>query len=230
MTSVWGSRDARHGRDTKDTRDSRGGGRMNERTNQKTRTRMAIVAACRELIQTGGVVTIPEIAERALVSEATVYRYFPDLASLVNDALVGLWPSPAEALEPIAGSTDPVERIAFASEVFLRRVLAYQGAVRAMIAATITRPGGAAARPGFRFAWIEYALAPAQAALAPADAEAFARLKRDLAVAVSAEALFTLIDLCRLSPDDAISSAVQLAASITAAALRGSSATPAAHS
>jgi AcrR family transcriptional regulator len=203
---------------------------MNERTNQKARTRMAIVAACRELIQTGAVVTIPEIAERALVSEATVYRYFPDLTSLVNDALVGLWPSPAEALEPIAGSTDSAERIAFASEVFLRRVLAYQGAVRAMIAATITRPGGAAARPGFRFAWIEYALAPAEATLAPADAEAFTRLKRDLAVVVSAEALFTLIDLCRLSPEDAIASAVHLAASITAAALRGSSAAPAAHS
>jgi AcrR family transcriptional regulator len=203
---------------------------MNERTNQKARTRMAIVTACRELIQTGAVVTIPEIAARALVSEATVYRYFPDLVSLVNDALVGLWPSPAEALEPIAGSTDPVERIAFASEVFLRRVLGYQGAVRSMIAATITRPGGAAARPGFRFAWIDYALAPAQAALSPADAEAFARLKRDLAVVVSAEALFTLIDLCGLSPDDAIASAVQLAASITAAALRGSSAAPAAHS
>src|SRR5215472_18201050 len=143
MTSV---QDAKHGTETTDTR---GSGRMNERTNQKARTRMAIVAACHELIQTGAVVTIPEIAKRALVSEATVYRYFPDLASLVNDALVGLWPSPAEALGPIAGSTDPVGRIAFASEVFLRRVLAYQGAVRAMISATITRPGGAAARPGF---------------------------------------------------------------------------------
>jgi hypothetical protein len=35
---------------------------------------------------------------------------------------------------------DPVERIAFAAGYFLRRVLSYQGAVRAMISATITRP------------------------------------------------------------------------------------------
>src|SRR5690348_3801670 len=104
------------------------------RTNQKTRTRLAIIEACRDLIRSGADVSIPEVARVALVSEATVYRYFPDLASLINVAIVGLWPSPVEALAPIAHSADPVERIAFASEVFLRRVLAYQGSVRAMIA------------------------------------------------------------------------------------------------
>ena len=189
------------------------------RTNQKIRTRTAIVDACRDLIRTGRDVSIPEVARLALVSEATVYRYFPDLVSLVNEAIVGLWPSPAEALEPVARSTDPIERIAFASEVFLRRVFAYQGAVRAMIAATITRPGGPATRPGFRFAWIDEALTPAQATRAPEAAETFARLKRDLSVVVSAEALFTLTDLCGLSPDEAIMSAARLAATITAAAL-----------
>ena len=194
------------------------------RTNQKTRTRMAIVDACRELIRTGAVVAIPEVARLALVSEATVYRYFPDLVSLVNEAIVGLWPSPAEALRPVAESTDPAERIAFAAKVFLRRVLAYQGAVRAMISATITRPEVAAARPGLRFAWIDEALAPAEAALAPSDAEVFAQLKRDLAVVVSAEALFTLTDLCGLGPDDAIASAARLARTITGAALCGGSA------
>jgi AcrR family transcriptional regulator len=191
------------------------------RTNQKTRTRMAIVDACRELIQTGGDVSMPEVARRALVSEATAYRYFPDLASLVNEAIAGLWPSPAEALAPVAGSTDAVERIAFASEAFLRRVLAYQGSVRAMIAATITRPEVATTRPGLRFGWIEHALAPAEATLAPADAEAFAQLKRDLAVVISPESLFTLTDLCGLSPDDAVLSTVHLATTITATALRG---------
>jgi AcrR family transcriptional regulator len=191
------------------------------RMNQKTRTRMAIIDACRELIRTGADVTMPEVARRALVSEATAYRYFPDLASLVNEAIAGLWPSPAEALAPVAESSDPVERIAFASDDFLRRVLAYQGSVRAMIAATITRPELATTRPGLRFGWIEYALAPAEAACAPAEAETFARLKRDLAVVVSPESLFTLTDLCGLSPDDAVKSTVHLAKTITAATLSG---------
>ncbi len=188
------------------------------RTNQKTRTRTAIVDACRELMQTGAIVTMPDVARLALVSEATAYRYFPDLATLLNEALAGLWPSPAEALAPIAQSNDPVERIACSSEIFLQRVLAYQGAIRAMISTTITRPEMSATRPGLRFAWIEHALAPAEARLG--DAESFAQLKRDLAVVVSPEALFTLTDLCGLDPDEAVSSTVRLAATITATAFR----------
>jgi hypothetical protein len=89
-----------------------------------------------------------------------------------------------------------------------------------MIAATITRPEIAATRPGLRFAWIDAALTPAEMTFASADANALARLKRDLAVVVSPEALFTLTDLCGLSPDDAVTDAVRLATTITAAALK----------
>lgn len=189
------------------------------RENQKIRTRLAIIDACRALIQTGATVTMPDVAQLALVSEATAYRYFPDIVTLISEALDGLWPSPNDALQPIAASDDPLERIAFASEVFLRRILAYQGAVRSMIAATIAQPEAATLRPGLRFAWIEYALAPAEAPLALIEADALARLKRDLAVVVSPEALFTLTDLCGLTPNAAIAHAVRLATTITAAAL-----------
>src|SRR5271169_154033 len=108
------------------------------RSNQKERTRAAIVAAARAAVTSGGEVTMPEVARRALVSEATAYRYFPDLASLLREALAGVWESPEEAMAPVAQSDDPVERIGFAAEVLLREVLAYQGAVRAMISAAIT--------------------------------------------------------------------------------------------
>lgn len=64
------------------------------RTNQKQRTRTAIVAAARELIGTGAEVTMPGIAREAMVSEATAYRYFPDLPSLISEALAGVWPPP----------------------------------------------------------------------------------------------------------------------------------------
>ena len=52
------------------------------------------------------------------------------------------------------------------------------------------------------------------------DPEVLAQLKRDLAVVMSAEALFVLTDLCRLPPADAIASAVHTARTLTAAALR----------
>lgn len=195
------------------------------RVNQKLRTRMAIVEACREVIRSGGPVTMPAVARAALVSEPTAYRYFPDLTSLLNAALVGMWPSPAEALEPVAASADPVERVAFASEFFLRRVLSYQGAVRAMISATITRPELAAHRPGVRFGLINQALDPIAGGL-PLPPERLAQLKHDLAAIISAEALFSLTDLCRLTPDDAVGSLVRTATTITANATRGDRTSP----
>jgi hypothetical protein len=138
---------------------------------------------------------------------------------LLNAAMVGMWPSPAEALEPVAASADPVERVAFASEFFLARVLSHHGAVRAMISATITRPELAAHRPGIRFGLINHALDPIAGTL-PLPLERLAQLKHDLAAIISAEALFSLTDLCRLTPDDAVGSLVRTATTITAAATR----------
>jgi AcrR family transcriptional regulator len=185
------------------------------RERQKERTRRAIVAAARELTRSGAEVTMPRVAERAMVSEATMYRYFPDLTALIQETLAGLWPDPAAALAPVETSQDPAERVAFASEFLLRGVHAYQGSVRAAIAHTITEPATAGKRPGLRFGLIDHALAPFAASLAPA---AMTRLKLDLAVVVSAEAFFTLTDLCGLAPDDAIASAVRTATTLTRAA------------
>jgi AcrR family transcriptional regulator len=167
------------------------------------------------------VMDLPYAAVRrqaALVSEATAYRYFPDLISLLREAVDGTWPSPDEALAAVEHSTDAVERIAVATERLLRHVQAYQGAVRAMIAASVVRPAAPDIRPGYRFEVIERALTTLEPSLGRQSPEAFRQLKQDLAVVVSAEALFTLTDLCELSPDEAIASAVRSAQTITAAA------------
>jgi AcrR family transcriptional regulator len=190
------------------------------RVHQKERTRAAIVDAARELVRGGGDVTMPAVAAAARVSEATAYRYFPDLASLLRQADVSVWPSPADALEPVVHSRDPVERVAYATEFLLRGVLAYQGGVRAMISAAITRPDANSARPGHRFGLIDEALAPLNETLAVTHPDVVAQLKRDLAVIVSAEALFILTDLCHLAPEEAIASAVRTARTVTQAALR----------
>jgi AcrR family transcriptional regulator len=128
------------------------------RVNQKQRTRMAIVEATRRLAGRGGDISMPVVAREALVSEATAYRYFPDLATLLREADEGTWPSPAAALAPVADSDDPVERIGYAAEVLFR-------APRAPVRADRLRPrpagphagadrprraGAATARPGRR--------------------------------------------------------------------------------
>jgi AcrR family transcriptional regulator len=184
------------------------------RTNQKARTRTGIVEACRTVIRSGAPVTMPDVARAALVSEATAYRYFPDLVSLLTEAMDGLWLSPAEALAPVAGSTDPRERVTFAAEFLLRGVLSYQGSVRAMIANTVDHPERAGDRPGLRFGLLDTALAP----WADSHPDAVARLKLDLAVIVGAEALFVLIDQCGLSPEEAIASITETASRLVTAA------------
>jgi AcrR family transcriptional regulator len=189
------------------------------RVNQKQRTRTAIVDAARELIKDGAAVTMPAIARAALVSEATAYRYFPDLPSLLREAEAGAWPSPVEALAPVADSADPVERIGYATRYLLAGVLTREGAVRAMISAAIVRPESADMRPGHRFGLIDYALAPLAPTLGRRDPAALEQLKRELAIIVSAEALFVLTDLRKLSPEEAIASAVHAAQTITAAAV-----------
>jgi AcrR family transcriptional regulator len=190
---------------------------MADRTNQKRRTREAILRAAADLVRDGGEITMPAVARAALVSEATAYRYFPDLVSLLTEVTADHRPSPAAALAAAGDPEpdDPVVRIAAVTEHLLRHGLRYQSAIRAMIAATITRPsrGG---RPGLRFGFIDHALAPAAGRLDPA---ALAQLKRDLAVVVSTDALFTLLDLAGLDPDDAVASLVRTATTLTRTAL-----------
>lgn len=189
------------------------------RANQKRRTYNAILRAAAELMRAGREVTMPEVAKAALVSEATAYRYFPDLATLLQKAMAEL-PDLTEAFKSVTDSRDPVARIAAATEFLLRHVLAYQGAVRATIAATIVRPAeSAVTRPGLRFGLIDYALAPLSDTLGVTDPAAFTQLKRDLAVVVGAEALFSLTDLYGLAPEDAITSIVHTATTLTRATL-----------
>jgi len=188
------------------------------RVNQKRRTRNAILAAATELVRAGRTVTMPEVAKAAEVSEATAYRYFPDLASLLREAVAGTLFDPAEALAPLADRADPVARVAAATEHLLHHVLTHENTVRAMIAATITRPADTAARPGLRFGLIEAALAP-PAELGGLAAPALAQLKRDLAVVMSAEALFGLTDLHGLPAGEAVESIVHTASVLTRAAV-----------
>ena len=174
------------------------------RVRQKERTRRAITDAARELVESGGEVTMPAVATHAGVSEATAYRYFPDLVTLLRDAVADTWPAVDELLgADLAGVDDVPERVARATRAFCARTLRQERAVRALVAASLT--GASDSRPAHRFAVIDYALAPMPAG---PDREA---LVLALAVVISAESLFTLLDLCGLDPEEATASLVETA-------------------
>ena len=85
------------------------------RANQKTRTRTALIEAATELVREGRPPSIPEAAERALISVATAYRYFPSAEELWFEAsmhAVDLEPTLLEADNRIeAAGGDPVDRL-----------------------------------------------------------------------------------------------------------------------
>src|ERR1700757_282 len=158
------------------------------RINQKRRTRNAIIAACQQLIAAGADINMPSVARAARFSEPTAYRYFPDLASLLEEALTGIEPDPAAALTAGADPGDPVERVAYAAELLARLVIERQSAIRALISVSIARGTARAVRPGYRFALIDQALAPLSGRNG-IDAATLEQLRRDLAVVISAEAV-----------------------------------------
>jgi AcrR family transcriptional regulator len=66
---------------------------------QPSSRRTEIVDAAKDLILAGKEITMREVATSALVSEATAYRYFPDLLSLLRGVSADVyWPQPAEAM------------------------------------------------------------------------------------------------------------------------------------
>jgi AcrR family transcriptional regulator len=195
-----------------DTSEERG------RVNQKRRTRTAIIAACQELITAGAEINMPAVARAALVSEPTAYRYFPDLASLLEEALAGIEPDPAAALAAGADPADPVERVAYAAELLAKLVIERQGAIRALISVSIARSTARQVRPGYRFALIDQSLAPLSGPNG-IDAATLEQLRRDLAVVISAEAVLTLTDLYGLDSEAAVASIVHTARLIAEATL-----------
>jgi len=158
------------------------------------------------------------IASFETIGEATAYRYFPDLVSLLGEATRDAWPDPAVALGPVAHlPTRPS-----ASTARPRRSCATSWPERGALddRRHHDRPHLVADhRPGCRFALIDAALAPLSHADPPVDADTLDQLKRDLAVIVGAEALFMLTDPCGLSPEEAIASAARTAAAVTQATL-----------
>lgn len=199
---------------------------VSERVRQKQRTRAALITAARQLILDGARITMMGAATAVGVSEATAYRHFPDLPSLLREAFTGLWPDTPEDLARPGGYADVPERVAQATDFLLRNVVRMQGAVRAMIASTITREEVTFPRPGKQFGLIDLAVAPLERPPGAMEPGRLTQLKHDLAVIMSAEALFTLTDLAGLAPQDAIASVVHTARTITEAAMQSPAPAP----
>ena len=107
------------------------------RPNQKTRTRKDLLQAASRLMKQGRTPTLEEVAEEALVSRATAYRYFPSVEALLVEAAVDVAvPEPAELFRDDA-SRDPVARLQRVETALYDMILANEPPLRTMLAHTI---------------------------------------------------------------------------------------------
>ncbi|MDI1463048.1 TetR/AcrR family transcriptional regulator [Catellatospora sp. KI3] len=160
------------------------------RTNQKARTRQALVEAARRLLAEGQTPQVEDAAEASGISRTTAYRYFPNQRELLHAAQPDI--APDTLLGPDAPGTLP-ERLDAFVEAFCDYNFTWQHQLRAALRVAL-EPG--AARPTLRqgraVAWVEDALRPLAATHPRVD-------RHELAVAIRSaigiESLIWLTDI-----------------------------------
>ena len=172
---------------------------MAPRTNQKNRTREALLAATRALMSEGTEVTLAKVAERAKTSRATVYRYFSDPGVLAFDATLDIEVTPTSTL--LEGLEDVRARVHAVARYYLEFPRSHEAYFRQYLAATLkaaVEDGTIKMRGGRRMAAFAEALGPARASM---DAKAFDELAMRLTMTTGMEQFIVLEDILRV--DDA---------------------------
>ena len=169
------------------------------RTNQKARTREALIAAARELLAQGVVPTMEKAATAASVSRTTAYRYFPSLRDLLAAAYPHIEQQSLLGPDP---PQDPAARLAIVVEGHTRRILENEQEMRAVLRLSLqgVRPPELPMHRGLRVAWIEDALAPLRGQMAEDELR---RLIHGIGATLGIEAFVWLTDIAGLAREQA---------------------------
>lgn len=171
------------------------------RTQQKARTRAAMVAATRELLAEGVIPTVERAADRAAISRTTAYRYFANQRVL----LLASYPElDAPSLLDTDATADPAARLELVTESLTRQILEHEHELRAMLRLSLELPPPAEdalpLRRGRAIGWIEDALAPLSELMPQPELR---RLVLAIRATVGIEALVWLTDVGGLSREQA---------------------------
>jgi AcrR family transcriptional regulator len=172
------------------------------RTQQKARTRAAIVRAARELLAEGVTPTVEQAADGAEVSRTTAYRYFPNQRAL----LIATFPEVgAESLLTEPAPESPRARFEAVVETLASRVVEHEAELRAQLRLSLEPDGDERRELPFRagraIGWIEDALAPLRDGM---EQDELRRLALATRCAVGIEALVWLTDVAGLSREEAV--------------------------
>jgi AcrR family transcriptional regulator len=172
------------------------------RTQQKARTRDALIVATRRLLAQGTTPTVEQAAAAAGISRATAYRYFPNQRTLLA-ATYPLIDMPS--LLPTPAPPDPAGRLAAVADAQTQLVLQLEPELRTQLRLALEPDvpdrGQLPLRRGRRITWIEEGLAPLRGQLPEGDLR---RLVHAIGAVVGIEALVWLTDIAGLSRDQAV--------------------------
>jgi AcrR family transcriptional regulator len=173
------------------------------RTNQKARTRRALLAAARRLLDQHEPASVATAADEAGISRATAYRYFSDADALTLEAILdGQFATPAEV---VGETADVRERVHKVRRYLFRAVREAEIKFRLFLARALDSwvanrgPVSREIRAGRRLPMYEHALAPARPHMRERDLEF---LVLSLSAASGLESYLALKDVCRV--DDAL--------------------------
>jgi AcrR family transcriptional regulator len=185
--------------------------------NQRNRTRAAIVEAATALLREGKPPTVAEAAQRALVSRATAYRYFPTQESLlVEVARVEPLMKPVEDLVASFPTDDAAQRLAALVGTMMPACLSDEALIRTGERVYMDtwlanqRDGNhTPVRAGRRMRYIDEALRPLGERLSESGRK---RLRCALALTLGTEALIAMKDSAGLDDDEEIVETLEWAA------------------
>jgi AcrR family transcriptional regulator len=172
------------------------------RTQQKERTRSALIAAARHLVAQGMTPTVEDAAASASISRTTAYRYFPNQRALL---LAAHPETEALSLLPPNAPTDPATRLDAVIDAFTRLIAETEPQQRTMLRLSLDpsasdHPSGLL-RQGRAIGWIEDALSPLRGKVPARDLR---RLVLAIRSATGIEARVWLTDVAGLSSDEAM--------------------------
>jgi AcrR family transcriptional regulator len=172
------------------------------RTQQKARTRKALIGAARNLLAEGVTPTVERTADQAEVSRATAFRYFPNQRAL----LVATYPQLEEpSLVGSAAEDDPMARLEAVTEELTRQILEYEPELRSHLRLSLepapTQSDGLPLRQGRAIGWIDDALRPLHDRI---PARELRRLVLAIRATVGIEAMVWLTDVGGVSREEAV--------------------------
>jgi AcrR family transcriptional regulator len=169
------------------------------RTNQKARTRDALISSARRLLARGVTPTLEEAATEASIGRTTAYRYFPNSRALLAATI------PEIEMDSLLGEDppeDPLARVEIVAESLARSITEHEPEYRTQLRLALEGAGseGLPLRRGRRIAWVEDALSSLRGRMPEPELR---RLVYGIGATIGIEAFVWLTDMGGLSREEA---------------------------